>query len=59
MHFDQLQKFAKCLVNNGNGTYSVQFTAGSSTGSECHSNKASDIMKAFDKTISANAVRGT
>lgn len=58
MRFDQLNRFAKCLVNNGDGTFSVQTTNGA-TGSNFASSKYSDTMKAFDKTIQSNAVRIT
>lgn len=57
MSWDQLQKFARCLIDNGNGTFSLRTTAGSASGTSCRAAKRSDIMKAFDKAISTNAVR--
>ena len=52
-----LIKFSRCLVNNGNGTFSLSATSGSSSGSNYSSSKKSEVMDSFSKTISNNAVR--
>lgn len=57
MRFDQLQKFQRCLIDNGDNTFSIRVTPGSSSGINSRAFKRSDIMKSFDKTISQDSVR--
>lgn len=57
MMYDILEKFDRCLINNGDGTYTLNTTSGSLTGTNFKSVKRYDTMKAFDKTIQGNAIR--
>lgn len=57
MKWNQKQKFNKCLINNGDGTFSLNTTAGSSTGANGAGAKYSSVRDAFDRTIQSNAVR--
>lgn len=57
MMYDLLEKFDKCLINNGDNTYTLSTTLGSTSGANFKSVRHSDTMKAFDKTIVNFAVR--
>lgn len=58
MKWDQLQKFNRCLIDNGNGTFSLRTTAGSSSGTTGGGVKRSGVMNSFEKSITTSfAVR--
>jgi hypothetical protein len=59
MRHDALLRFARCLIDNGDGTFSIRTTSGSASGNNCGSSYMTDTMKMFDKTVDAsvNSVR--
>lgn len=57
MFFDQLTRFGKCLTDNSDGTFTLETSVGSASGSNCSCNKIRTTYDVFDKAIVANKVR--
>lgn len=58
MSWDQKQRFNRCMVDNGDGTFSLTLTD-TAGGTAANPARRSDTMRAFDKTIVGNAIQAT